>query len=63
MPEKHGRPATGKDPMVGARFPPSLTASVDAWAAKADGDIQGAEAIRRVVELGLQAKGKGRTDR
>jgi hypothetical protein len=59
IPKKRGRPATGKDPMVGARFPPELTARVDAWAAKVDGGIPRADAIRRLVELGLNAKGKG----
>jgi hypothetical protein len=43
--------------MIGARFPPELTARVDAWAAKTDGGIPRADAIRRLVELGL-AKGK-----
>jgi hypothetical protein len=45
--------------MIGARFPPKLTARVDAWAAKVDGGIPRADAIRRLVELGLKAKGKG----
>jgi hypothetical protein len=45
--------------MVGARFPPELTARVDAWAAKIDGGIPRADAIRRLVELGLNARGKG----
>jgi hypothetical protein len=45
--------------MIGARFPPELTARVDAWASKIDGGIPRADAIRRLVELGLKAKGKG----
>ena len=55
-PKKRGRPATGKDPMVGARFPTALTDAVDAWAAKQDGNVSRADAIRRLVELGLKAK-------
>ncbi|WP_395707943.1 hypothetical protein [Reyranella sp.] len=60
IPKKRGRPATGKDPMVGARFPPELLADVDAWAAKHDAGMPRAEAIRRLVEMGLQAKGKAK---
>jgi hypothetical protein len=56
IPKKRGRPATGKDPMIGARFPPALTDAVDVWAAKVDGGISRAEAIRRLVELGLKTK-------
>ena len=46
--------------MVGARFPPALTEAVDTWAAKQDGNVSRAEAIRRLVEIGLKAKGKAR---
>lgn len=59
IPKKRGRPATGKDPMVGARFPPELLAAVDAWGAASEQPMTRAEAIRRLVELGLQ-KGKGK---
>jgi hypothetical protein len=44
--------------MIGARFPLELIARVDAWAAKVDGGIPRADAIRRLVELGLKSKGK-----
>jgi hypothetical protein len=54
--KRRGRPATGRDPMVGARFPPELTAAVDKWAAENAG-VPRAEAIRRLVEIGLKAKG------
>lgn len=50
------RPATGQDPMVGARFPIELIAAIDSWAAKSDATMTRAEAIRRLVELGLKAK-------
>ena len=46
--------------MIGARFPSELTARVDAWAAKVDGGIPRADAIRRLVEVGLKAKSKAR---
>lgn len=56
QPKKRGRPATGKDPLVGARFPQDLIDSIDAWAA--ENDASRSEAIRRLVELGLKGKGK-----
>lgn len=56
IPKKRGRPATGKDPAVVVRFPPTLTEAVDAWAAKAGDGVTRSEAIRRLVELGLKAK-------
>lgn len=52
IPKKgRGRPATGKDPQVVVRMPPTLIAAVDAW-----GETNGtarSEAIRRLVEIGL----------
>jgi hypothetical protein len=51
---KRGRPATGMDPLVAARIPPALTARVEAWAAATG--ISRSEAIRQLIELGLQAK-------
>jgi hypothetical protein len=47
-----GRPATGRDPMIGLRFPRELTAAVDKWA-KSNGIESRSEAIRRLVERGL----------
>jgi hypothetical protein len=59
MPKKRrGRPATGKDPQVVLRMPATLIAAVDSWAA-ANGAIR-SEAIRRLVEIGLTVKTKGR---
>ena len=52
--KKRGRPATGRDPAV--RLPAELTAAVDKWAE--DNEANRSEAIRRLVELGLKAKGK-----
>jgi hypothetical protein len=59
MPKKRGRPATGRDPSVVVRFPPALTKAVDAWANRIGDGATRSEAIRRLVELGLKAKGKG----
>ena len=58
MPKKRrGRPATGKDPQVVVRMPQKLIEEADAWAAA--NDTVRSEAIRRLVELGLQAKPRG----
>jgi Ribbon-helix-helix protein, copG family len=46
-----GRPATGRDPMIGLRAGEQLTAAIDAWA-KRNG-VGRSEAIRRLVEIGL----------
>jgi hypothetical protein len=54
-PKKRGRPATGKDPLISARVPPGIVASIEAWGAAKS--VTRSEAIRRLVELGLKAKG------
>jgi hypothetical protein len=56
--KSRGRPKKqgGVDPVSAVRLPATLTKLVDAW-----GEDHGAtrsEAIRRLVELGLKAKGK-----
>src|SRR5215813_4592838 len=53
---QRGRPATGKDPMIGLRAPPQLIKKIDAWAA-ANGVISRSSAIRRLVERGFSGKG------
>jgi hypothetical protein len=54
-----GRPATGKDPARTFRLSDEFIAGVDAWAIQQDDPPRGrTEAIRRLVELGLKAKGK-----
>ncbi|MGY4499175.1 Arc/MetJ-type ribon-helix-helix transcriptional regulator [Bradyrhizobium sp. GM24.11] len=61
VPKKgRGRPATGRDPVTAIRLSPELRATVDAWGEK-QGDNPGrSEAIRRLVELGLTVRSKGR---
>ena len=54
--KKRGRPATGRDPVSAVRLPVELTAAVDQWAQ--ENEANRSEAIRRLVELGLKAKGK-----
>ena len=49
-----GRPATGRDPMYGARLSDELVGQIDAWA-KVE-KLSRSEAIRRLVELGLKGK-------
>jgi Ribbon-helix-helix protein, copG family len=46
-----GRPATGRDPMIGFRAGKDLTAKIDEWA-KAN-DVERSEAMRRLIERGL----------
>ena len=50
-PRKLGRPATGKDPHMTARFPARLVATVEHWAEQ--NEMSRSEAIRRLVEMGL----------
>ena len=52
---KRGRPATGRDPFVGIRLPATLIESIQAWSEKNDAASR-SEAIRRLVELGLEVK-------
>jgi hypothetical protein len=56
--KRRGRPATGRDPVTAIRLSDELRANVDAWAATQDDEPGRSEAIRRLVELGLRAKGK-----
>ena len=52
--KRPGRPATGHDPMYGARLSDELVGQIDAWAKTEK--ISRSEAIRRLVELGLKKK-------
>ena len=58
-PKKRGRPATGKDPLMGFRASPVMRASVVKWAENQSDKPTLSESIRRLVELGLKAKPKG----
>jgi hypothetical protein len=57
-PKKMGRPATGKDPLMGFRAPPLMRGSIVKWAENQSDKPTLSEAIRRLVELGLKAKSK-----
>jgi hypothetical protein len=52
-PKKRGRPATGKDPILGARVPKELIGQIELWANKQNATRS--EAIRRLIEMGLAA--------
>ena len=52
-PKTRGRPATGKEPLIGFRAPPELTDRIDAWAAKQKDEPSRSEAIRRLLEKAL----------
>jgi hypothetical protein len=55
--KKRGRPPTGgRDPGVHVRLPETMLAAIDAKSTE-EGTSR-SEAIRRLVELGLKAKGK-----
>lgn len=56
--KRRGRPATGRDPVTAIRLSSELRKTVDTWASKQEDQPTRSEAIRRLVELGLKAKGK-----
>jgi hypothetical protein len=51
-----GRPATGKDPMVGVRMSKEFQKQIRAWADTEEDHPPLATAIRRLVERGLKSK-------
>ena len=51
-PKKRGRPATGKDPLVGVRLPDAMIRQIDAWA-KRQGVASRSDAIRRLIDQSL----------
>jgi hypothetical protein len=57
--KKRGPPSQGgrKPPQL-VRMDDSLTSAIDHWREKQEDDLSRPEAIRRLVELGLKAKGK-----
>jgi hypothetical protein len=55
---KRGRPATGRDPAVTTRIPEKAIKMLDKWA-KSEGISRG-EAMRRLIEAGLQGRDKNR---
>ena len=58
--KKRGRPATGKDPLMGFRAPPALRASVVKWAENQPDKPGLSESVRRLVEIGLTVRTKSK---
>jgi hypothetical protein len=56
--KNRGRPATGRGTQVGERWHPAELAAIDRWIASSGEQMTRGQAIRRLVELGLKAKGK-----
>jgi len=57
--KKRGRPATtGLGLQVGERWHAPEIAAIDAWIKTQGEEMTRGQAIRRLVELGLKAKGK-----
>ena len=58
--KKRGRPVTtGRGTLIGVRLLDRLLATLDAWiSVQREPGLSRPEAIRRLVELGLKAKGK-----
>jgi hypothetical protein len=56
--QKIGRPPTGITPMIGFRAEAALRAAIEKWAKQQPDEPKLSDAIRRLVELGLKAKGK-----
>src|SRR5450755_3934994 len=54
--KKPGRPATGTEPLYGVRISDDLMGQIQKWGR--ENSATRSEAIRRLVELGLKAKGK-----
>jgi len=59
-PKKRGRPATGKDPIRTFRLSDEKVAEIDAWAARQPDKPTRSEALRRLIDLGMQAAPRGK---
>jgi hypothetical protein len=55
-----GRPATGRDPMMGVRMPPALRQAIKSWCEQQEDRPSLAEAIRRLVQRQLASEGAGK---
>jgi len=58
IPKKRGRPATGRDPVLALRLPPTLRAEIERWAKQQKDKPSRSEAIRRLIEVALAIKGE-----
>jgi hypothetical protein len=62
-PKKRGRPATGQDPVLTVRLPPSTRLAIENWAKQQKDKPSRSEAIRRLIEIALTTKLKRQSDR
>ena len=53
--KKMGRPATGRDPIRTFRLSDEKVAEIDAWAARQPDKPPRSEALRRLIDLGIEA--------
>jgi hypothetical protein len=53
--KKMGRPATGRDPIRTFRLSDEKVAEIDAWAARQPDNPSRSEALRRLIDLGIEA--------
>ena len=52
-PKRPGRPATGRDPVLTVRLPPSTRLAIENWAKQQKDRPSRSEAIRRLIEIAL----------
>jgi hypothetical protein len=57
-PRKPGRPATGRDPVLTVRLPPTVRSAIEMWAKQQKDRPSRSEAIRRLIEIALTGKSK-----
>jgi len=58
--KKRGRPpTTGRGLQIGERWHEAELAAIDAWIAKGGEEMTRAQAVRRLVDIGLKTKPKG----
>jgi Arc/MetJ-type ribon-helix-helix transcriptional regulator len=57
-PKKRGRPATGQDPVLTVRLPPTTRLAIESWAKQQKDRPSRSEAIRRLIEIALTVKTK-----
>jgi hypothetical protein len=56
--KRRGRPATtGRGTQIGERWHAAELAAIDEWIVRQSENITRGEAVRRLVEIGLKAKG------
>jgi hypothetical protein len=57
---KGGRPATGQDPAVAVRLSPAKRREIEEWAAAQSDEPSFSEAVRRLIDIGLDTGTKKR---